>query len=51
MTTDQPTTNACTDAPPGSDWTCRDGDGTGLWCDACRQRAEVAPRAEGWASR
>ena len=36
MTTGQPATNACTDAPPGSDWTCRDGDGTGLWCDACK---------------
>jgi hypothetical protein len=30
----------CLDSGPDSDWSCIEGDGTGLWCDACLAAAE-----------
>ena len=31
----------CTDSAPESTWSCIEYDGTGLWCDACKTRAEL----------
>lgn len=35
MSVDQSAEFVCEDARGAEGWTCREYDGTGLWCDAC----------------